>query len=93
MFAILQPFGLSLSKPSLRRLFEACQQAGGCPAALTVFLLRQKKVSKEKATSPSGAREGLGWEWGVETTVSSEPGTERDAGLTGFKLRCRNKPK
>ncbi len=31
-----------------------CQQAGGCPAASNFLLLRQKKVTKEKATRWSG---------------------------------------
>jgi hypothetical protein len=52
MLAILQPFGLCLSKPLFLPLWLACLRllAGGYPAASNFLLLRQKKVTKEKAT-------------------------------------------
>ena len=49
------PFGLWLLTPTLLLMFFARRQAGGCPAATHFFLLRQKKVSKEKATPLSAS--------------------------------------
>jgi len=41
--------------PSPIPVVVVCQQAGGCPAATHFLLLRQKKVTKEKATRWSGS--------------------------------------